>query len=194
MGELSSWPINDIRTKFDLHSFVETGTWKGDGLAAAMRSAFSWCWSIEVNTNFWSKATERISAEFPERHNWSILLGESEQCIKWLLGQELYGPTLWWLDAHLPDRYDKNSEAERMPLEYEVRAIVDCNTYDHTGDVFLLDDWRLYEPGMYQSGNLPQEAGPPGDPRLILEALRPTHTVMRDYREEGYLVATPRRG
>lgn len=191
MGVLHAFPITSWRHDLGLMYFVETGTWRGDGLLHAAGACFQHMISIEANPTLAVQAGDRMTAEYPPtdgwRCSWEILLGDSAEALPQALARISSGPALFWLDAHLPERYQ--AEGTRLPLEAEVRAIV-SHPRDHAGDVILMDDWRLYEAKAYQSGNF--HTGPPGDPRPIKELLAPTHRLRVDLCQEGVLIAMPR--
>lgn len=190
MGSLNLHPIGELQRDWALVNFVETGTWRGDGLLHAMQFPFRSLVSIEASRELTLQARMRVHSECPQDVRWEILTGDSSAMVHLLLlewGKEMVaGPTLWWLDAHLPERY--HAEATRLPLEQELSHIVTSGM--HHMDVFILDDWRLYEHGTYHSG--PFEHTPPGDGSAIRDLLEPTHTLTVDMRAEGALLAVPK--
>jgi len=196
VGQLNRHNFAKWQRDYRLHYFVETGTWKGDGLLAARAAHFQRLLSIEASPELAIKATARMECACRGttwQGRWEILVGDSADCIKEVLLRlsAWSAPVLWWLDAHLPERY--GAEATRLPLVMELHEVLRWPHRSHAGDVFLLDDLRLYEAGPYASGNFP--GGPPGDRgdwTLLLKALSNTHTIHRDYRDEGYLVALPK--
>ena len=102
------------------------------------------------------------------------------------------GPALFWLDAHLPQRYAGSPDVATFPLEAELRLI--CGQRDTSGDVFLMDDLRIYEDGPFRAGpytlDIPRPAGGAG---FVTELLGATHEVTKSYLDEGYIVALPSR-
>lgn len=198
MGFLHRWPLGKIREQYGLVNFVETGTWKGDGILYAMKAPFESLWSVELQYKLREAACNRVYEVHPDDERWRIMLGDSVNFVK-VVTPFLEGPTLWWLDAHLPERYGEAGGATKLPLEAEITSIVGAER-DHSKDVFILDDWRLYESGPYANGpfihqrNGGPEAkrGPLGNPDHLLALLSLTHIVTKDYRDEGYLVATPK--
>lgn len=187
MGQLKRWPVERLVSDHSLVNFVETGTWKADGLLHAMRSPFLNLFSIEVDQLLWSVAIDRVMFEQPGDVRWDIRLGESLKEVAFIL-DGLTGPTLWWLDAHLPERYG-GAGPPRLPLADEVQLIVDHGR-DHSKDVFIMDDWRLYERYAYGNGNFP--GGPVADPAPIRQALAATHHLNVSALDEGYMVAKPK--
>ena len=187
-----------LRRQYRLGHFVETGTWRGDGLLHAMGEGFKTFWSIEASPELALTAQQRVQEECPlVVCHWGIIVADSPEGVSIVL-ERLYAPTLWWLDAHLPERYA--TKGTRLPLQEELERIT-SHGRGHLGDVFLIDDWRLYERGNYGNGNFLQASLgdpdairqlPPGDPDPIRRLLEPTHTLNLDLRDEGYMVALPR--
>lgn len=193
MGMLSHHPVKHLAQRRGCVYFVETGTWKGDGLLHALKQrCFVRLYSIEANPELAIRAGERLNQEWPQQPgavpgHWEIICGDSADALAELLPRLTSGPRLWWLDAHLPERYA--AEATRLPLEAELEAVVAAG--GHGQDVFLLDDWRLYERAPYASGPWPH-GDPPGDARAVRALLAGTHTLRVDARAEGALVALPK--
>ncbi len=193
MGVLASHNLAQLQPLHRLVNFVETGTWRGDGLLHALQFPFTKLWSIEacpILAEAAVKCVARQEAGGQCGDRWEILIGDSALIVPELF-QYLEEPTLWWLDAHLPERY--GVDATRLPLEWEVSAIVSNEAYAQ--DVFILDDWRLYEHHSYASGCFTAPGGrccQPGDGNSIRQLLAPTHTLTIDLRAEGALIAVPR--
>lgn len=76
MGSLTSFNIKEIKEKYELSSFVETGTWKGDSVEYAYQAGFSPIVSIELKQDFWESAVARFKNRSPDI---SILLGSSQE-------------------------------------------------------------------------------------------------------------------
>jgi hypothetical protein len=205
VGRLSRLPMQDYITRFAPRYFVETGLGAGDGLHHALElRAFSKCWSIESSPEVALAGEERISAAFPmDAASWEILLAESEAGVAFAaeaidkMGGT--GRTIWWLDAHLPENY-AGATGARLPLLDELQCIREHRKAWHR-DVFLLDDWRLYEPGGYEAGPFVERdahgnrlPGPPGarDALRIRVLLGEHHDCQISDGDEGYFVALPR--
>lgn len=187
MGMLRTHNLAQLQPLQRLVNFVETGTWKGDGLMHALQFPFTTLWSVEASLDLMHAARARISRERPGDNRWEIIQGDSVLVVPQLAGLlRIQGrrPTLWWLDAHLPERY--GIDATQLPLEDEVAAIVAQGS--HQDDVFILDDWRLYEYWGYESGPWDGELGNGG---AIRDMLHPTHVLTVDLRAEGALIAVP---
>lgn len=186
MGFLHALSVPNLMIEFNLSTFVETGTFRGDGLLHAMAFPFSWLHSIEANPELWKSAGDRVEAERPDYDHYTMWRGDTAEVLAGLLPR-LERPALFWLDAHLPELYGM-TDATRLPLLQEVQAIVAEGR--HGRDVLIMDDWRLYEPGsctvdFYEPPRLE-------DAQEIRRLLAPTHRLLLDTRDEGYMVARPR--
>jgi hypothetical protein len=86
--------VRVIRTharRFGIRTFVETGTFKGETIAA-VADAFDRRITIELSTELWRKARERLPGV-------ECLLGDSSAVLKHIVPL-LNNPALFWLDAH----------------------------------------------------------------------------------------------
>ena len=105
-------------------------------------------------------------------------------------------PIVFWLDAHFPGEmhglpYDSEKDMDlRLPLERELRIIKDIR--DTSNDYFIIDDLRIYEDGPF-SGGVWQDRLKMGGNGIdfIYQLFESTHTISRDYRNEGYIILEP---
>lgn len=105
--------------------FIETGTYDGDGIKAAIGAGFEEIWSIElVQARY-----EACKAKFAAYSNVHILQGDSGSTIANVL-QSIKEPVTFWLDAHGEPGYDD-------PVIGELRAISATGIKNH---ILLLDD------------------------------------------------------
>jgi hypothetical protein len=179
--------IKDFKSKYGLTAFVETGTWRGAAVEYARVSGFEKIYSIELHQDFWDKACKKFS-EYPHI---KILKGASIDVLPVVLPDIAPDKTLWWLDAHLHETYgvDKNL-ADSFPLEKELKNIL--ATRDISGDVFIMDDLRIYEDGPFTSGFCPhQHQSPLRGIEFIYDLMGQTHLIEKRYDHEGYVVAIP---
>ena len=124
--------------------------------------------------------------------------GTSEEGLKIFLQNNVIGNTIFWLDAHLPDFYDKSissnySDNDKLliPLKNELEIIV--NNKNISNDVFIMDDLRIYEKGKFKKGEWTKviESGH-GGIDFVFELLEKTHNIERIYDDEGYILCTPK--
>ena len=108
---------------------------------------------------------------------------------------------LFFFDAHFPGEGDKQAfkgylaaePAElKLPLEEELKLIRELR--GDCADVIVIDDLRIYENGPFESGNMPDwaETLDPEEKSIdfVLD-LFPGRRLIRDYRDEGYLLILP---
>lgn len=187
MGSLSTFDIKVIKEKYGLTAFVETGTWQGAAVEYARASQFEKIYSVEVHHGFWEQATKKFSVYQHIR----ILKGVSIEVLPKILPDIAVDKTLWWLDAHLHEAYGvEKSIADSFPLEKELQNILASR--DISGDVFIIDDLRIYEDGPFTSGKCPRaHQSPIKGIQFIHDILGKTHTIEKRYEHEGYIVAMP---
>ncbi len=122
-----------MRERFELTSFVETGTFHGGTVAWAAQQ-FRDVYSIELSEPLWRAARERHRA-LP---NVTLLLGNSPAHLRTLM-PKLERP-LFWLDAHWCGPGSGRTQTECPVLE-ELAAIADGRRGDPS---ILIDDARLF--------------------------------------------------
>jgi hypothetical protein len=189
MGTITNFPISSIRSSRGLDVFVEAGTWLGDAVQHALECGFVEAHSIEAKLEFAEQAAARF-AEAPV----TIWHGNTIEVLPRLLPSIERKTALWWLDAHLQDFYGISLEAfHPLPLEAELNIL--STARDITGDVFIIDDLRIYE-DIPTDQNWPEriEYAKYGNDGIefIFNLLGRTHIVERDFRDQGYVVALPR--
>lgn len=204
MGELNRHPVAKWRRDYNLAALVETGTWRGDGVITALSAGFNRVVTVDVDPKALTRAAERATKQYGDC-NLDCVLGDSAEVMPEVVRSVGPLPVLWWLDAHYPEQYSATTSGAKHPLLAEVRAIVQAER-DHSRDVFLADDLRIYgETGT--SGPLPVrsngaagtrsvflEPGRGSDLEQVVDLLAPTHIVRFVRRDGCYLVAAPRKG
>lgn len=118
-----------------LSSFVETGTFKGDTVAAILHD-FRKIVSVELSQELWADAARRFES-YP---NVRILQGDSVARLHELKNELQGAGVLYWLDAHWCVATDTAGEQSQCPLLGELAAIATLNT----DSVVLIDDARLF--------------------------------------------------
>lgn len=133
---------------------VETGTWTGDGVLAALAAGFKHVYSCDINGDFVVAAQERFR-DYPV----TIRHGASEQILQQLM-REIDGPALFFLDAHaMPpsptahefsfDTLTPGQETDpslQCPIERELGIIL-SNGY--RGHAILIDDRQCFGTWMF---------------------------------------------
>jgi Flp pilus assembly protein TadD len=198
MGILADFDLAQIREKFGCRFLIETGTGRGGGVDYARRFGFERVFSIEIAPELAAGATKR----FADDPSVSIINTDSETGLRQSLANVPRDtPVVYWLDAHFPGadyglaKYDTETNIDRrLPLQREMELIASLRPI--AGDVFLIDDLRIYEEGPYEMGNI-THLGPGVLPeqrniRFIETMLAATHTIQRLYKKSGYIVALPK--
>lgn len=119
--------------RFSLSTLVETGTFRGEMIAAQLRR-FERIISIELHPGLHEAARRR----FEGRPNVMLVQGDSAIVLPTLL-PTLAEPALFWLDGHYSGEGTASGDAA-TPIIDEVRAIL----LQQTEHCFLIDDARLF--------------------------------------------------
>lgn len=130
--------IAELKHKYQLDNFVETGCYQGDGLDFAHSIGFTKLYSCDINESYVKQSRQRVPQAIIS-HQVSI------DFLKDVI-PTIQGSCLFWLDAHYPIYYGLASEDQltRFPLLEEVQLI--CQLRDISRDVFVLDDLRVMSP------------------------------------------------
>lgn len=114
--------------------FIETGSFFGDGIMAALRAGFEKIISIELSPKLYDHCLRR----FQNCGSVNLFLGDSTECLPGILG-DIDDRCTFWLDAH----YSGGETARGkyiVPLMQELVIIGDHHIKNHT---ILIDDMRL---------------------------------------------------
>lgn len=122
--------LRRIRQAFDLHVFVETGTFKGDTIAALLDD-FDALYTIELDDAMADDARDRFSQESKV----SCLSGDSSKLIQRVLSH-VTQPALFWLDAHYSGNGTARADDRDTPILAELEVIL-AHPFDH---VIVIDD------------------------------------------------------
>lgn len=116
--------------------FVETGSYNGDGIQAAIDCGFPNIISIEVDPYNY----ELCQIRFKDNNNVRLVLGDSAVCLFDLI-KDIKEPITFWLDAHSVG--DKEPLGlVKFPLLYEIYQIYESANNDPT---IIIDDLRLFK-------------------------------------------------
>jgi len=150
-------------TKYDLSGtdcavFFETGTGHGYSLCHALNSgkSFEKLYSIEIHR----PTARRAQRKFSKYNKVEILCTDSISALKLVLPSiPIHKPIFFFLDAHFPGEVESGFEYEKhtptqvsMPLEEELNLIHTARP--SSNDIIVVDDWRIYELGNYENGNI----------------------------------------
>lgn len=197
MGSLSTHPIASLVGEYALTAFVETGLYKGEGLTFAAKLPFKRLVSIDILQQWVDKGKETFKGDARVE----LLQGNSFDVMPEALELVKGHRVLWWLDAHLPEACIDNkmeftgnkifNDEMTFPLQGELETI--AKERDISGDVFLIDDLRIYEDGDYTWGNWKTKGNynDPGDISFVSTLLGKTHTIEKGTKDHGFLRAMP---
>lgn len=192
MGFLRRFDLPRYREHYGLTTLFETGTFRGGGVQSALDAGFERIFSVEIIPELHRDNVERFAAN----SNVAILKGESATVLDATL-PGIDSNILFWLDAHCPGAdhglADYNAEPDetvRCPLEAELEII--RKHREGRPDVFIIDDLRMYEPGKYEGGDLPDYIRPPaGGIEFVYRLFSDTHHVVKLTYDEGYVLLLP---
>ena len=137
--------VRELQRLLPFTRFVETGTFRGESLAA-VHASFAECLSIELSREYY-EATRQRFARVPTV---KLLLGDSPAMLREHRAVYAGRSTLFWLDAHWCVAEDTAGEKSQCPLLDELAAIGPL----HPHSAILIDDARLF-------------LGPPSKPHEI---------------------------
>lgn len=112
--------------------FIETGSYVGDGIKAALRCGFPKVISIELSAKYYEGCKER----FKDNSNVHLYHGNSVDLLEGILSK-IKTPCTFWLDAHYCGDTTGN---KGVPLMEELEIIAQHPIKTHT---ILIDDMRL---------------------------------------------------
>jgi hypothetical protein len=135
-------------------TFVETGTWQGGGIQAALNAGFRHIASCDINEDLVLQARARFRGEAVE-----VFHGSSEEFLGRLI-PKLTEPTVFFLDAHAMPPSAKAKEFSPLtlkpgdeanptlqcPLQEEVQLILQ---HEFMGHVILVDDVQCFGTWMF---------------------------------------------
>lgn len=206
MGIIASLDIEKLQKRFNLVHYAESGGGLFSCLQHMIQFPFETLWSVELDEEFANRG------RWLENERVKIVQDYSVNALRqYLKDNKNQGPTLWWLDSHFignPDHkkttYEESirtHEQASFPLEEELSIIT--GERDISKDLFLIDDFHMYSPrykecAWYQQGNdfkerqLVKDLGIDLNEEVILNFFKGTHDIELDFRDQIYLIATPK--
>lgn len=191
--------IWDLRERFGLDTFFETGTGDGEGLEYALSVPFKRWISVEIMEKTASNVREKMAGKWVE-----VWQGASINHVLNFAKNRSGQKALWWVDAHFPgvdtglNDHDANAfrgRAIEMPASAELEAIMDSGGWQN--DVFLIDDAFFFRAGA--APDMDRDACVPAWTKKALGSLEPwlanmekTHDITVDPRDTGIIIVTPR--
>lgn len=127
--------IKYYQSKYNIKTFIETGTSYGD-MIEAQKKTFDRLYSIELGKDLWKKAVKR----FRQDANVTILQGDSGKVLE-TVTSDLNEPAIFWLDGHYSGGITARGEKE-CPILEEVNAVFRFKNIDH---ILLVDDASSFD-------------------------------------------------
>jgi hypothetical protein len=115
--------------------FIETGTYCGEGIEAALKAGFSKIYSIELSEEHFDFSSKKF-VDAPEV---VCLLGDSREHLQLLAERHKDDHPLFWLDAHFSGGTTAKGESEETLLNDELDGILSALGENRSFSV-LIDD------------------------------------------------------
>jgi hypothetical protein len=201
MGSIQIFDLSKYIQQHKCTTYVETGTGAAECLSHAVNYPFEQFYTIDIDGDLIEKAEKQFNnPKITFIHNYSsVALNELVPTLP------KDKPVLFFLDAHFPGAdfhkisYEESIRQfmdEAFPLLGEIKIIK--NHRDISNDVFIIDDWKLYDdtlnyemPG-WQYKNLQEELGLITKPNEIYKEFEVTHDYEINLRHQGFLFVTPK--
>lgn len=199
MGEINIFDLTQYVEKYNCKTYFETGTGKGICLKHALNFNFNKFYSVDLDGDLIEEVKGKfIGYPLTLIHDYSS--NALEQYVS-LLDNE---PVFFFLDAHFPGAdfhkisYEESIRTyknEAFPLYQELTTIKKFRNTDK--DVFLIDDFKLYEEGNYEFGgwaysDLQKELGLVTESQFIYDLFKDTHNFEKSLRHQGFLFIIPK--
>jgi hypothetical protein len=126
--------VKQYANKFQIKTFVETGTYFGD-MVDGVKRLFETIYSIELDKGLYKQAQSRFEGE----KNIHLIRGDSSVELQKII-TEIETPTLFWLDGHFSGGVTARGD-KSTPILEELECILG---HPIEGHVILIDDARCY--------------------------------------------------
>jgi len=199
MSTITRFNLQELVKEYHLNTFVDTGAGTGAGCITASRF-FNEVIGIEidketydyaVNTNLIAAKQQGYPVDKIKLLNVSSLRALSE------ILTSIRGNTLFYLDARFPGfalgkpiNFDEEITIN-VPLRRELQFLM--SNKNLSKDFIIIGGLNLWESGPFQMGDFSaryefQEESP----QMEFTLLHRTHVLTRDWRDDGYLICTPK--
>lgn len=125
----------DVFAKYPNKYFIESGSYRGDGIKMALEGSFEEIYSIELSPHLY-EICYTMFAETPKVH---VLFGDTAQVMPELLKQ-IDAPATFWLDGHYSWSQTARGDTN-TPILQELESIRNHPIKTHT---ILIDDVRQF--------------------------------------------------
>lgn len=131
---MSLHPLHNYFTEFPNSVFIETGSYRGDGIQAAIEAGFEKIHSVELSHENYQHCIDRFDVANAKYPGLILYNMNSVEGLKIIL-HELNEPATFWLDAH--SQLLDTDEFESYPLIEELEVIGQHHIKTHT---IIIDD------------------------------------------------------
>ena len=115
--------------------FIETGSYYGDGIRAALDCGFDKVYSIEITNKYFSHCSKRFENDLRVH----LYYGDSAEILYNII-EKIDSPITFWLDSHWSGN-DTGFGFDKYPLLLELKQIAKHPIKTH---IILIDDVRLF--------------------------------------------------
>lgn len=192
MSDLSAIYLRDLRQRYGLTTFVESGCYRGDGIAAALEAGFELALSSDIAPVHAKLSIDRFRGDDRVR----ITVDSSTSALREQMPL-IRGQALFWLDGHFPGHYglhELESPETKFPLVKELQMIRELRP-PFGRDVILADDMRVVDAPdnpRWQPGEVSEYYRIEISIADLTKPFLATHDAVVDCKQEGILVLTPR--
>jgi hypothetical protein len=199
MGEINIFDLTPYVEKHNCKTYFETGTGKGVCLSHALNFDFEKFYSVDLDEELVNDAKNRFVG-----YPLTLINDYSSKALEQYVPTLTQEPVFFFLDAHFPgadfhkmsyEESIRTYKEEAFPLHSELQSIKKSRNTDK--DVFLIDDFKLYEEGDYEFGGwaysgLQEELGLVTKSQFIYDLFKETHTFEKSLRHQGFLFIIPK--
>lgn len=199
MGEINIFDLTPYVEKHNCKTYFETGTGKGVCLSHALNFDFEKFYSVDLDEELVNDAKNRFVG-----YPLTLINDYSSKALEQYVPTLAQEPVFFFLDAHFPgadfhkmsyEESIRTYKEEAFPLHLELQSIKKSRNTDK--DVFLIDDFKLYEEGDYEFGGwayseLQEELGLVTKSQFIYDLFKDTHTFEKSLRHQGFLFIIPK--
>jgi hypothetical protein len=206
MGQITAFDLNEFITNYNTTIYFETGTGIGESLGYANNYNFKKLYTVDID----EELSDKIKKKYKGNDKIVVTCDYSTNAITNDLPKiPKEENILFFLDAHFPgadfhkisyEESIRQYKKDAFPLEQELKLII--SNRNVSNDVFVIDDFMLYESGDYDSIKegviwkynwLQEELNIKTESYFIYELFKDTHDFKKDTRHQGYLVITPKK-
>lgn len=199
MGEINIFDLTPYVEKHGCKTYFETGTGQGVCLSHALNFDFKKFYSVDLDEELVTAAKNRFMG-----YSLTLINDYSSKALEQYVPTLDESPVFFFLDAHFPgadfhkmsyEESIRTYKEEAFPLHLELQSIKKSRNTDK--DVFLIDDFKLYEEGDYEFGGwaysqLQEELGLVTKSQFIYDLFKDTHTFEKSLRHQGFLFIIPK--